>query len=199
MSKYATLLTVYGSDILGSELFEKARLQTHHLTSDVASHSINTALFCILIYNLFRLFNVKLNIKLMVVAALVHDLGILGRYEKFASQKECLREHAGESITTVKRSFPEVDAQVYDVIGSHMYPIGDRVPDSREAWVLTIADKCAACTDFFRHYSVSSIVGSDIAGDVAKPDVFPVMLEHDGKLDDLIHVDDAVDERNRQL
>ncbi|MGN0414414.1 MAG: HD domain-containing protein [Agathobacter sp.] len=156
MSRNEILLT-YGYRILECDLFADARMQKHHLRTDVASHSINTALFCIAFYKILSFFHIKLNIAMLVVAALAHDLGILGRSQKFSSNFECLKVHPKDSVTVIQGIIPNIDSKICDAIASHMFPLCPIVPNSKEAWLLSIADKCAACTDFFRHYGVPEL------------------------------------------
>lgn len=151
------ILLEYGYRILESDLFIEARRQKHHLRTDVASHSINTALFCIAFYKILDFFHIKLNITLLVVAALAHDLGILGRSQKFSSNYECLKGHPKDSVATIQKLIPDIDTKVCDAIASHMFPLCPVIPNSKEAWLLSIADKCAACTDFFWHYAVPEL------------------------------------------
>lgn len=160
MKKRKLIILEYGRHILESEYFAKAGKQTHHIKSDVASHSINTALFCVLVYKLFSLLNIKLNLEVLIVAALAHDIGILGRKEKFSTGHECITEHPVCSVDAIKEIEPDTDKRVCDAISSHMYPLGGNRPNSREGWVLTFADKYAACTDHFRHYKVCDILSA---------------------------------------
>ena len=85
------LLITYGHRILESNQFANAKDQKHHFRTDVASHSINVALFCIAFYQLLSLFHIKLNLATLIIAALAHDLGIIGRREKFSSNYQCLK------------------------------------------------------------------------------------------------------------
>jgi len=155
--KKTDLIITYGKEILESPYFIQAKGQTHHLRTDVASHSINTAFFCIAFYNILKRLNIKINIAVLIVAALSHDLGILGRSEKFTRFGECLSTHPSLSVITVREIIPEIDTEVCDAISSHMFPFSRKLPSTNEAWLLSIADKCAAVTDFFFHYSIPEI------------------------------------------
>lgn len=116
------LLITYGHRILESNQFANAKDQKHHFRTDVASHSINVALFCIAFYQLLSLFHIKLNLATLIIAALAHDLGIIGRREKFSSNYQCLKGHPKDSVAAVREIIPEVDIRVCDAISSHMFP-----------------------------------------------------------------------------
>lgn len=151
------LLITYGHRILESNQFANAKDQKHHFRTDVASLSINVALFCIAFYQLLSLFHIKLNLATLIIAALAHDLGIIGRRENFSSNYQCLKGHPKDSVAAVREIIPEVDIRICDAISSHMFPLYPILPTSREAWILTLADKCATCTDLFRHYTVPQV------------------------------------------
>lgn len=120
------LLITYGHRILESNQFANAKDQKHHFRTDVASLSINVALFCIAFYQLLSLFHIKLNLATLIIAALAHDLGIIGRRENFSSNYQCLKGHPKDSVAAVREIIPEVDIRVCDAISSHMFP---PVPD----------------------------------------------------------------------
>lgn len=148
------LIIRYGKDVLESEYFSGAKQQVHHLRSNVASHSVNTAIVCIVLYRFLTVFHIKLNLSTLIITALAHDLGMIGREQKFSSNLEAYREHPRCSAQILQEIRPDIDQQSCEVIASHMYPAGGAVPATKEAWVLCLADKCAACTDWFRHYDV---------------------------------------------
>lgn len=148
------LLFRYGRDILESEYFVEAEHQVHHLHSTVASHSINTALVCIVIYCILKRFQIKLNLSVLISAALAHDLGMIGRDQKYSSNAESYHEHPAESVAVLKMIRPKAGRGVCEAIATHMYPVNAKKPVSKEGWVLCIADKLAACTDWFCHYDL---------------------------------------------
>ena len=53
-----------------------------------------------------RKMNINVNIPAVVIGALCHDLGILGRHEKYSSSKECSAEHPKDSMSCLKRRSP---------------------------------------------------------------------------------------------
>lgn len=156
MSRYE-LVRQYGGEVLESETFAKAKYQVHHVHSDLASHSINTALVCITIWKVLSFFHIKVNLAVLIFAALVHDFGMLERDVAYDSKFSCLTQHPQHSVDTLSKLYPNLDAGVLQAVQSHMFPLYKGVPQTAEAWVLTVADKCAAVLDWFRHYSVNEI------------------------------------------
>lgn len=146
------LIILYGKDILESEYFSGAKQQVHHLKSNVASHSVNTAIVCIVLYRVLTVFHIKLNLSMLIITALAHDLGMIGRDQRFSSNMEAYREHPRYSAQILQEIRPDIDKESCDAIASHMYPANEATPATKEAWILCLADKCAACTDWFCRY-----------------------------------------------
>ncbi len=145
------MLLRYGKDILESTYFSAAEHQVHHLFSTVASHSVNTALLCLLFVRLLKPFRIRLNLSVLIAAALAHDLGMIDRRQKYASDSESYRIHPDASVQILKLIRPDADQKTCEAIAVHMYPVTTRKPASKEAWALCIADKLAACADWFIH------------------------------------------------
>ena len=101
-------------------------------------------------YVLDRL-HIRTDIPAVVAGSLCHDLGILGRDEKYGSEKECYRRHPADSLAVARRLMPALPEKTPDIIERHMWPgAGSRVPNSLEAFVVSLADKAAAAEDFIR-------------------------------------------------
>jgi uncharacterized protein len=104
-----------------------------------------------------RKLNVKLSIPAVVVGALYHDLGILGRSEKFSSAKECSREHPKDSVDVARGIVGEMPDKTEDIIERHMWPAGEsEVPNSIEGVVVSVADKYSAVKDLVKGSEVKN-------------------------------------------
>lgn len=102
-----------------------------------------------------RKLHIKANIPAVIVGALCHDLGILGRDSKYESKKECSREHPVDSVKVARDLVPELSDVSADIIERHMWPAGQsKAPNSVEGVVVSVADKYAAVKDLVK--------GSDI-------------------------------------
>ena len=141
----------YGRTILRSDEMRRAYQQTHHTRSTVGEHIQRVAEKSLAIcYALDRL-HIRTDIPAVVAGSLCHDLGILGRDEKYGSEKECYRRHPADSLAVAQRLMPALPEKTPDIIERHMWPgAGSRVPNSLEAFVVSLADKAAAAEDFIR-------------------------------------------------
>ena len=144
-------LMLYGDDVLKSDEMKKAFEQTHHQWSTVGEHTFRVAFSSVMICYALRKLNIKVSIPAVVVGALCHDLGILGRSEKFSSAKECSREHPKESVELAREIVGEMPEKTEDIIERHMWPAGEsEVPNSLEGVVVSVADKYSAVKDIVK-------------------------------------------------
>ena len=91
--RYELDIERYGADVLDSEELQHAFQQTHHTWSTVGEHTLRVAAASLIICYALRKIHVRTDISAVVKGALCHDLGILGRDEKYSSRKECSRQH----------------------------------------------------------------------------------------------------------
>jgi len=144
-------LMLYGNDVLKSEEMKKAFEQTHHQWSTVGEHTFRVAFSSVMICYALRKLNIKVSIPAVVVGALCHDLGILGRNEKFSSAKECSREHPKESVEVAREIVSDMPEGTEDIIERHMWPAGEtEAPNSIEGVVVSVADKYSAVKDIVK-------------------------------------------------
>ena len=147
----------YGNDVLQSEEMKKAFKQTHHQWSTVGEHTCRVAFSSVMICYALRKLNIKVSIPAVVVGALCHDLGILGRSEKFSSAKECSREHPKDSVEVARNIVGEMPEKTEDIIERHMWPAGEsEAPNSIEGVVVSVADKYSAVKDLVKGSEVKN-------------------------------------------
>ena len=148
-------LVLYGNDVLQSEEMKQAFDQTHHQWATVGEHTLRVACSSVMICYALKKLHIKVNIPAVVIGSLCHDLGILGRAEKFSSGKECSREHPKESVAVAKEIVGELPEKTEAIIERHMWPAGQsKAPNSIEGVVVSVADKYSAVKDIVK--------GSDI-------------------------------------
>lgn len=141
----------YGGEVLNSDEMQKAFEQKHHKRATVGEHSLRVTMSSMMLCYALRKLNIKVNIPAVIIAALCHDLGILGRGEKYSSAKECAEEHPKESVEIAKDIVKELPENTEDIIERHMWPAGDsKVPNSIEGAIVSAADKYAAIKDFVK-------------------------------------------------
>ena len=146
-------LSLYGGKILASDEMRHAFRQKHHTLSTVGEHSLRVARMSLAIcYALHRL-HIATDLSAVVTGSLCHDLGILGRDEKYGSRRECGRRHPVDSVEVANRLVGELPEKAEDIISHHMWPVGgSRPPRSLEAVIVSAADKLAAVGDFVEGY-----------------------------------------------
>ena len=143
------LIKRFGNDILKSEEFEAALTQTHHHRSSVGDHSIHTARAGLTMCNVMSKAGIHIDERKIVRISLLHDLGILGRHEKYKNGFECGYRHPKDSAVTARKLWRDIDQKSIRAIKSHMWPLSPTMPTSREAFILCIADKATALGDRF--------------------------------------------------
>ncbi len=150
-------LELYGEEILRSEEMKQAFEQIHHRRSTVGEHTMRVAVSSLMICYVLKKLHIKVNVPAVVVGALCHDLGILGREEKYSTKKECRREHPRESVEVARELVEEMPEKTEDIIERHMWPLGKtKAPNSIEGAVVSVADKYNAVKDVIK--------GSDVTG-----------------------------------
>jgi uncharacterized protein len=137
--------------------------QTHHNWSTLGEHTMRVAMSSVMICYALRKLHIKVNIPVVVIGALCHDLGMLGR-EKYSSAKETSREHPKESVAVARELVEDLPEEAESVIERHMWPIGEtEAPDSIEGVVVSVADKYNAVKDIVKgsdvkHTGVRNVV-----------------------------------------
>lgn len=141
------LHTDFCEKIYESTYFQKALGQQHHYTSTVARHTMAVTAVSLRLYYILQQHGIRLNKEVLTKAALCHDLGIVGRHEKFANNLVCCFQHPVDSVKAAREIFPELDARTADCIKHHMWPQGWLPPHHLEGFVLILADKYCATRD----------------------------------------------------
>ena len=112
----------YGGEILHSDEMEQAYRQTHHTRSTVGEHTQRVAEKSLAIcYELNKL-HVRTDIQAVVAGSLCHDLGILGRDEKYETNQDCYRQHPSDSVEVARRLMASLPEKTPDIIERHMWP-----------------------------------------------------------------------------
>ena len=142
-------LSRYGNDILNSDEMRHAFRQTHHTLSTVGDHTLRVARKSLNICYALRRMHIPTDIPAVVTGSLCHDLGILGRDEKYGSMKECSIRHPVDSLEVANKLVGDLPDKTTDIISRHMWPVGKcKPPNSLEAVIVSAADKIATVEDF---------------------------------------------------
>lgn len=138
------ILFMYGADVIETPEFQDAFYQIHHVRTTVAVHSVNVAVISIVLCILLSRIHVRTNMKDVVRAALCHDLGIMGRHQKYRNNFECSQQHPVDSVEVAKKILDGYDDKTLNMIETHMWPVRPGRPRSVEGVIITLADKYAA-------------------------------------------------------
>ncbi len=137
----------YGGDIINSEDFKRMFSQRHHLKDSLGRHTVSTARMSLKICDFLNRRGISVDEEKVVRIALLHDLGMLDRNERYKNNYECGRLHPGNSAEAAKKLWPNIDDESLDAIKSHMWPLSLSVPKTKEAFILCLADKLATMKD----------------------------------------------------
>ena len=136
----------YGGGIIRSALFKKTFFQKHHVVFNLGDHLLGVTSEAVS-YCIRHSLTEEAFLDNVVKACLCHDLGIMGRREKFSNDFQCLIWHPIHSVSVYRKLTGENNEIVVDSILSHMFPLKLRVPKYKEGWILIRADKKAAYSE----------------------------------------------------
>ena len=139
----------YGRDIVCTDVFIKAMEQTHHKRTTVGSHSTSVAVSAL---RMCRRINCRVlhpDEKMVVLAALTHDLGIVGRHEKYNGRFETYVRHPKDSEQIARKLLPDMNKKFYRTISRHMFPLTLVPPTSLEGVIVSLADKWVSVKECF--------------------------------------------------
>lgn len=137
---YMELIEQYGIDILVSEPFMRVMGQKHHIFSTVGYHSIHVAYIMLMFSRIIRM-----DEREIIRASLWHDTGI---YDRDSFEHDMCMEHPNRSLSIAETEDILSDIQ-RDMIKNHMWPMSRHMPKTKEGFLITIADKWCAITEFF--------------------------------------------------
>ena len=145
---YLTRHTIlkYGRSVLCSEEFRSTFSQVHHYSTTVGDHLLGVAAEAVKQCRARGLTDDD-TLKTVVLAALCHDIGIMGRRKKYRNDAECLIRHPLDSVRAYIRITGEADERVIDSIKCHMFPLKPAAPKYKAGWILTAADKICSVNE----------------------------------------------------
>lgn len=133
----------YGRDILESEAFQKEKDFIQHGDTTTYAHSL-----CVTYISVWLALRSKhsVNMRSVVRGALLHDYFLYDWHEKNEFHRLHGYTHAARAVENAKRDF-RLNRTEAEIIYCHMFPLNiSRVPHSREAKIVCLADKlCAGC------------------------------------------------------
>ena len=135
------------------EVVQKESLYFQHGTTTVYKHSRNVAFYSLYIaQKLENRYGIKFNYDNLIVGAFLHDLFLYDWHENDPTHKLHGFTHPLTASINAKRMC-NVDEEVVKIIKSHMWPLTlTRVPKSREAFLVCMADKIMATKEIIDNF-----------------------------------------------
>lgn len=133
------VLTI-GDDIVRSERFKKAWHVTHHIHYSVACHSVEVAMYALLLARWLKTRGVSVDERDAVRAALLHDIGMTEDDIHDSPSYRKAFSHPREGHRIARDEFNANLTQL-DAIRYHMWPICIKPPRHVIGWIIFTADK----------------------------------------------------------
>ncbi len=93
--------------------------------------------------------NIKINYERLVCGSFCHDFFMYDWHEKSTEHRLHGYTHAHTAAINAKKHF-DLDEHELSMIESHMWPLNlTKLPKSKEAWILCLADKKVALAETF--------------------------------------------------
>lgn len=127
----------YANPVLSHNEFLKTKEIVHHGNTRY-NHSVRVAYFS------YKLSNaIGGDTSSVVRAGALHDFFLERDDRNIASETKMLIKHPSIAKENAKYYFGINDKEK-NIIESHMFPISNRVPKSKEAWIVSLCDKIVA-------------------------------------------------------
>ena len=148
------IILKYGSHIINSDEFKKTFEQTHHYSTTVGDHTLGVTVEAVKFCLYYGLTDDR-TLSNVVTACLCHDLGIIGRHDKYKNRVQTLIWHPRHSAQAYMNMTGEEDKRVLNSILCHMFPLKMCIPRYKESWILVLADKVGASRETLKIPSVT--------------------------------------------
>lgn len=154
-------LRLHGSDILHSEQFLGTRAHVQHGTTSVHKHCKDVAETSLRIN---RFLHLNCDKRDLIRGALLHDYFLYDWHFPGHEDDEKLHgfHHPKLALRNAARDY-ELTKRQRDIIQKHMWPLTVVPPTTREAWVVTMADKYCSLLETIGLHKGRIFVPSDIS------------------------------------
>ena len=131
------------SYITSDEEFKKLKTEVHH-GSNRYDHSVRVALK---VYKLAKRFH--LNYVSATRAALLHDFFLRADLGDVSDPEELVL-HPALAVENAKKRF-NISKKEANMMITHMYPVTNEAPTTKEGWLLTYADKAVSIREYMKY------------------------------------------------
>lgn len=140
------LIKEHASDILAHPTFRNLVRNKQHHNSNTYAHLLHV---CVLAIKFARAWRWKVDAKVLVRSALLHDYYLYEWHDKPNRKKRHARRHGVYAADNAERDFG-TGPEERKAIVNHMWPINPfRPPQTKEGWLVLFADKAASFRELF--------------------------------------------------
>lgn len=139
------VLTI-GKDIVHSDRFRRAKKVPHHIKFNVATHSVETAMYALLITRWLARCGAHVSEEDAVRTCLLHDIGMTEAWVHDSPSYRKAFSHPKRGYQIAKDEYNANKVQL-DAIRYHMWPICLRPPRHVIGWILFTADKLSTINE----------------------------------------------------
>lgn len=134
------------NEIVNSSTFQKEKEYKQHGNTTVYDHSLNVMETS---FNIAKKLHLKVDKEVLMKGSLLHDYFLYDWHEKNKSHRLHGFRHAKFARDNAKRDFG-LNKKEENMILSHMFPLGFRIPRYKESIILCLADKYCATKETFK-------------------------------------------------
>ncbi len=161
MKAVAEEVKYYGADVLDSKGHQSCDKYIQHGNTSIRDHSISVACMCVKLARTFRM--QKYDHYDLIRGALLHDYFLYDWHISDPNRKGLHGyTHASEAVQRAADDF-SVTPKMASMMKTHMWPLNLAIPRTREAWILTTADKICSLAETF-HRPLYYAILDDIKG-----------------------------------
>ena len=137
------------NNIMENEEFKKMGDIKHHNTTRL-NHLLKVSYYS---YKISKL--LKLDYKSVAVGGLLHDFYI-EQIDECTKIKDKVKlfsiEHPKEASNNARKLFELTEKEI-NIIETHMFPVGYKVPKYAESWIVSFVDKVLSVSEFSKKFS----------------------------------------------
>ena len=140
---HKTEFDIINSDILTNNVFRQLDNELHHGISRYG-HSYRVATWT---YKITK--KLGLNYKSATRAALLHDFYFSDELDT-KNSFTALFDHPSKALENASKTYNLTSLEA-NIIESHMFPFGYKLPKYKESWIVTLVDKSVALYEMYRY------------------------------------------------